>query len=947
MALFKCKMCGGALETEASSSVAVCPYCGTKQTLPRLDSDRRENLYDRANHQRRNNDFDKAAAIYEQILNEDGSDAEAYWSLVLCRYGVEYVEDPATHKRIPTVNRTQFTSIYADEDYKSAVKYADPLQREIYEAEAKAIDEIQKGILEISKKEDPFDIFICYKETDENGKRTRDSVYANEIYQQLTQEGYRVFYSHVTMSGRTDAYEPYIFSALNSAKLMIVVATNLKYVNSPWVKNEWSRFHGLMKKDKNRVMYVSYRDLDPYELPPELSYLNLLDLSGLGFMQDLVRNVKKQFGSTPAPTGATAAPAAASGASNLSALLKRVTIFLEDGDWKSADEYCEKVLDVDPENAQAYLGKLMAEVKVRRREELENCPKPFDESGNYQKVLRYAKDDLGTLLSGYVKTIKDRNEAARLEAAYNEASAAMDSAKDENDFRHTRMLFLGISEYKDASEKAEECATKAENTRKEAIYAEASEILSAARDEGIFQHARELFLSIPAYKDADEKAEECAVKAEAARKQAIYSNALKKMSAWNVKEQTLRDAAAEFQKIPGYKDADEKAEACLDEAETLRLKAEEAERKRRQEIEEAQRKQEELRLRTEKKERQKKRMKMIGRITAALVVVAVLVTGGFLLANKFWIIPSGKYNRALSLMKDGDYASALDILQDLDFKDSQDQRYNCAVKLLEQKDYDRAIAAFASMPDYKDCAEKLLLAKYQKAVSLQSSGNYKEALAVFRELDDYSDSADRRSAIVGEHRELAEVGDRLVFGSYEQDGNSDNGTEEILWYVLAKEEEKLYLISEYILDYRPYQEKSSGYHYDWKDCSLRKWLNETFYNAAFSPEEQALIVPTTVSVRGNSDKTTENVFLLGFDELDYLPRTEDPIFNYPDVFSTPYAQSLGAQNDGRVKWWLRDDSSGGGALYIYSLLTNTAGDSWSYENLGVRPVLWLDASRGS
>ena len=109
MPLFKCKMCGGDLEIKEGMSVAECQYCGTQQTLPRLDSDRRANLYDRANHFRRNNEYDKAMSIYEQILNEDSTDAEAYWSLVLCRYGIEYVEDPARHKRVPTVNRAQFT----------------------------------------------------------------------------------------------------------------------------------------------------------------------------------------------------------------------------------------------------------------------------------------------------------------------------------------------------------------------------------------------------------------------------------------------------------------------------------------------------------------------------------------------------------------------------------------------------------------------------------------------------------------------------------------------------------------------------------------------------------------------------------------------------------------------------------------------------------------------
>lgn len=70
MSVFKCKMCGGTLEINNNETVAVCEYCGTKQTLPKLDDEKRANLYDRANHFRRNNEYDKAMSIYEQILNE-------------------------------------------------------------------------------------------------------------------------------------------------------------------------------------------------------------------------------------------------------------------------------------------------------------------------------------------------------------------------------------------------------------------------------------------------------------------------------------------------------------------------------------------------------------------------------------------------------------------------------------------------------------------------------------------------------------------------------------------------------------------------------------------------------------------------------------------------------------------------------------------------------------
>ena len=200
MSFFKCKMCGGTIEFNQGDTVGVCDSCGTKQSLPvGLDDEKRANLYDRANHFRRNNEYDKAMSIYEQILNEDSKDAEAYWSIILCRYGIEYVEDPTTHTRVPTVNRVQFSSVVSDKDYKSALKYGTVEQKEIYKAEARKIDKIQKGILEISSKEEPFDIFICYKETDNSGRRTPDSVLANDLYHQLTQEGYKVFFQELLL----------------------------------------------------------------------------------------------------------------------------------------------------------------------------------------------------------------------------------------------------------------------------------------------------------------------------------------------------------------------------------------------------------------------------------------------------------------------------------------------------------------------------------------------------------------------------------------------------------------------------------------------------------------------------------------------------------------------------------------------------------------------------
>lgn len=412
MAVFKCKMCGAELNVTEGMSVCECEYCGTKQTLPKLDDERRLNLYERANHFRRNNEFDKAAGFYETILAEDKSDAEAYWSLVLCKYGIEYVEDPATHKRIPTVNRAQYTSVLIDEDYQLAIKYADGYQRDLYESEAKAIDEIQKGILEISSKEEPFDVFICYKETNGDGSRTKDSVYAQEIYDALTKEGYRVFFSRITLEDKIGtAYEPYIFAALNSAKVMLTVGTSRGNLNSVWVKNEWSRYLALIKAGEDKILIPVYSDMDAYDLPDEFSYLQSLDRNKVGFMQDLIRGVKKFISQDVIDTRQKAGTTSVI----IDTMMNRASNALANKDWNTASRCYDSVLDYDDKNVDAYIGKLMAANRVNNLEELADLKTPLDNDDNYKKAVLYADSELKEKLENYnAKTIENENNIIRI-----------------------------------------------------------------------------------------------------------------------------------------------------------------------------------------------------------------------------------------------------------------------------------------------------------------------------------------------------------------------------------------------------------------------------------------------------------------------------------------------------------------------------------------------------
>ena len=903
MSIFKCKMCGGTIEFEQGATVGVCDSCGTKQTLPRLDDDRRANLYDRANHFRRNNEFDKAAGIYEQILTEDTTDAEAYWSLVLCRYGIEYVEDPATHKRVPTVNRAQFTSIFDDDNYKSALRYADGYQRELYEKEAKTINDIQKGILAISQKEEPFDVFICYKETDPNGRRTPDSVLATDLYHGLTQEGFKVFFARITLEDKLGtAYEPYIFAALNSAKVMVVLGTKPEHFNAVWVKNEWSRYLALVKKSGGKKTLIpAYRDMDPYDLPEEFSHLQAQDMAKLGFMQDLIRGIKKIIGESGTQTPAKEPVVLGAVNANIAPLLKRAFLFLEDGEWDEADAYCEKVLDQEPENAEAYLGKLMAELRVRRQEELENCKEPFDSSNNYQKAVRFGD-------AAFAETVKNLNKARH----YNSALRAMNAANTESAYKAAAGMFKSVSGFQDADALAEQCLEKAEICRKDAIYA-------SARTE-----------------------------------QANYSIV------------RCESAIRLYESISGWKDADEQITACQRKIEEIKAKEEAIKAKAEALRLERERQAEQRRIAAEKAAKKRKKI-------AAIVTPIVVACIAFLIVLTTVIIPSGKYNSALDLYNAGKYDEAITAFKALNgYKDSEtqitkcetaikDEKYNSAADLYNAGKYDEAITAFKALNGHKDsetqitkCETAIKDEKYNSAVDLYNAQKYEDAYKAFYSLN-YKDSADKAAEclFVKQKAGLANVkaGSTIKFGFYEQDNNTSNGKEEIEWKVLAVEGNKALIISQYALDCQEYYRGYLSTDTTWEECTLRTWLNGTFYNAAFGAYHQKIIASSTVTADKNPEyndispgnNTTDKVFLLSITEVNKYFSSDSA----RQCRGTAYCYAQDAYKDrknGNCLWWLR---SPGKFSYYAAYVADDGyvscyGNYNSNDDKAVRPALWIN-----
>lgn len=359
--VYRCKCCGGDLVV--SNEVAVCEWCDTRQSIPSAGDEKKVNLFNRANKMRILHEFDKAYALYQSIVSEYSDEAEAYWGLCLCKYGIEYVDDPKTGEKTPTLHRASQKSILDDDDYKNAIDKADVLSREYYEHDAKEINRLNVRAIEIAKNEEPYDIFISYKDkVSENSKvHTKDSDRALKIYYKLIEKGYNVFFSRITLEDKLgEEYEPIIFSALNTSKVMLVIGSKPEYFEAVWVKNEWSRFLALMEYDKSKKMIPCYFDMDPYDLPGELLSIQALDMDD-DFYERLFKSIEK---SIPRQKAADTSRVYVSGSKdNTKDLVKSAFRHIDLQNYSEADELFKKITDLDPDNYCGWWGRILCLTK--------------------------------------------------------------------------------------------------------------------------------------------------------------------------------------------------------------------------------------------------------------------------------------------------------------------------------------------------------------------------------------------------------------------------------------------------------------------------------------------------------------------------------------------------------------------------------------------------------
>lgn len=295
MELKTCKTCGGTLKK--LGNYYVCEFCGNRWEIDVADD---INAVQRANawETLRNGDFEKAEALFDEILVKNPKNYEAFWGKALSSACITYVTDLNENKKVPTCNNITEESFAENKYVKQAIEFAPKEIAEEYKNQAKYIDSVRIEWLEKAKKEPDYDVFISYKDSDkENGiDRTQDSIDAQDLYNALTEEGYKVFFSRISLRDKvSEQYEPYIYNAIKTAKVMIVFGEKTEYFSSTWIKNEWTRFKTrIEKKEKHpNSLVVVYKNIDPNELPIILKSRQCLNMQDVTFLRTLSNHIKK------------------------------------------------------------------------------------------------------------------------------------------------------------------------------------------------------------------------------------------------------------------------------------------------------------------------------------------------------------------------------------------------------------------------------------------------------------------------------------------------------------------------------------------------------------------------------------------------------------------------------------------------------------------------------
>lgn len=270
-----CICCGATLERK--NGKLVCSHC--KSTFDEIEKITEEEVValNRATTDRNLLRFDDAWDEYLLLLRNYPENEAGNWGALLCDYGIIYEQD-YNGEYLPTCHRLNERPVTESYFYKKL--------NDDHKKKADEIEKLRLAIVDKADKIKPYDVFICYKATDEKHGMafpTQEASWGRDIYELLTHKGLRVFFAEKSLQESNVEYEPHIYAALRSAKLMFVLAGSIDHVNSTWVANEWKRYAKYVRDGENKALRVVYDNVNAYDLPKELQATQAINHNAMGW----------------------------------------------------------------------------------------------------------------------------------------------------------------------------------------------------------------------------------------------------------------------------------------------------------------------------------------------------------------------------------------------------------------------------------------------------------------------------------------------------------------------------------------------------------------------------------------------------------------------------------------------------------------------------------------
>ncbi len=436
MTILKCKMCGGDIEATGATH-GICQYCGLEITLPKIDDEIRGEFFNRANYFRAHGEFDKAYSEFEHIIAGDPTDAEAYWSLVLCRYGITYEQNPQTGEFEIIVNTMRREPVFENIDYRKALENSDEYTKTLYRDEAKRIDEIQEQYFSVVRKTEPYDVFVCVN--DMEGKTdSKARVIAETIKDKLAEKSLRVFVgiNSDKYKSRTE-YEAHVYHALESAKIMFAVSAVKDDLLDVSVRNQWTRFLNIIKEDRSKKIVPVYSSIDMYDIPEQIPTHEAICADDQGYWQDLTRGVLALLGRLDAPKNA---------ANPATEFLRQAKLAFEAGNYLKAELMADQALTHEPENGDGYYYFLLSKNKVGDFNSLLNVTNDWKNDSALKGLISHGNSDQKKAAQDFLIEYTNRTN-------YNTAKKLM----EREEYVKAISLLQEIVGYRDSSEVLEHC----------------------------------------------------------------------------------------------------------------------------------------------------------------------------------------------------------------------------------------------------------------------------------------------------------------------------------------------------------------------------------------------------------------------------------------------------------------------------------------------------------